>query len=82
MDKTVIYAAVILILAFLALNVLESMVGYEPIEGICLTPLDCEDLSHAECEGEWACVDNSCAWECGTGGDDLDEGIRGNESSP
>ena len=82
MDKTIIYAAVILILAFLALNVLESMVEDEPLEGVCLTPLECRDLPHAECEGEWECAENSCVWECKTGGGELDEGIQDSEPSP
>ncbi len=80
MDKTPIYAAIVLVLAFLSLNVLESMVeGPEAAEGSCFSSLDCEGLPHAECVGGWECQDNVCVWECDTSGPDGDDGGTGAE---
>ncbi len=78
MDRSVIYAAIILVLAFLALNVLESMIEEEPLEGVCLIPSDCEGLPPGECEGRWECVKNFCTWECKTG----DAGAENSSEEP
>ncbi len=35
-----------------------------PGDDSCEAPSDCEGLPHDACEGEWACADSACVWEC------------------
>ena len=37
----------------------------EPAEPVCAAPEDCEGLPKPACEGEWACLDGACQWQCG-----------------
>lgn len=37
----------------------------EPAESVCAAPEDCEGLPKPACEGEWACLDGACQWQCG-----------------
>ncbi len=44
--------------------VLEGLVAPAPGGVFCNASRECEDLSHDECEGEWACLNHYCSWEC------------------
>ena len=55
--------AIALGLILAVIFILESIVS--PVSpSFCNTSVDCEGLQHDDCEGEWACVNRYCSWEC------------------
>jgi len=56
--------AVVLGLILAAIFILEGIVSPAPPGFFCRSGSDCEGLSHEDCEGKWACINQYCSWEC------------------
>jgi hypothetical protein len=67
MNKKIIYAVLLLVLASIALGIMDGIRrerGIEYDETVCVLASDCEDLEHIDCMGEWDCEEHRCSWVC------------------